>query len=183
MFYSRVFHSTIRLVFGLFVGLVAGPNVSSGVSFLDDFDDGDPKDGTPVSWISFAGNDVIIENGDLIVANDTLGELAIAAVDNLSVEDVLIETQFRILQGTNAGIGLRYRQNGGCYAADLYPGKMQAGLFRCQGTGSSPVGDLTFVDLDPTQEDVVMRVRLERSGDRSGSGHLRGRRGSHVVDG
>jgi hypothetical protein len=125
-------------------------------SFSDDFTnlDATNPEREPVTWRSVFGGNIAIESGDLIVQRAS--GLAGALVDGFTAQDISVATQFRILQGTDAGIGIRTT---GSTVSDCYFGNLDvangAGLFRC---GPIPFGDSVPVNFDPTQEDAAMRL-------------------------
>ena len=128
-------------------------------SFLDNFMVPEPtsSDRSPVTWKSI-GSDIVVENGSLIIGNQRWG-LGGALVEGFRAGDISVETQFRILEGTQFGIALRLdEKESDCYLAEL--NIASAELMRC---GSHQLSNSVSTDFDPRQEDVVMRMQI--SGD------------------
>jgi hypothetical protein len=126
-------------------------------SFSDDFNNPDPTNVArePVTWNAAFGGTIAIENGDLIVSK-TRG-LSGAGVTGFTAENLSIESQFRIVQGTDAGIALRVQGENSvddCYFSDV--SATEARIYRC---GSIPLSDAVPVSFDATQQDVVMRLQ------------------------
>lgn len=149
-----------------FVCLGAGVVQAEG-SFRDEFVNPDPTnpDREPVTWVSDWDSEVLIQNEDLVIA-DTAGigldNVATAEVpaDDFFAADAVVETQFRIIQGTNAGIMLRYAPGGQCYFGDVATSnfvRLQAVIGRCDT--SDRISDIATIDVDALQEDVVMRLQ------------------------
>jgi hypothetical protein len=127
-------------------------------SFTDDFSNPDASnpDRNPATWRAVFGGSIAIADGDLVVGKSS--GLAGALVDAFAAKDLAVETQFRIMQGTDAGIGIRTI---GANVSDCYFGNLDvadgAGLFRC---GATALGASVPVNVDPTNEDVAMRLEV-----------------------
>ena len=136
--------------------------------FRDDFINPDPgnPDREPVSWGDGPGGttNVAIEGGNLLISNDP-GMLAQAFVDpvDFSAENVAVQSQFRLVDGTNVGLFVQTTAGDsffGHVAASTHPfGPSLAGLIDGQlGNFIMQDSARARVDFDVLQEDVVMRV-------------------------
>ena len=131
-------------------------------SFRDDFTTPDPTNPgrEPVTWITGLGDGIVIENESLVVG-DSSGNVGGANVDGFLAQEVFIESQFRILEGTNAGIGLKREEPlpgvGGNITASSNPfSPMHVQLLE----GSDVLVPAVPVDFDASTEDVVMRLQV-----------------------
>jgi hypothetical protein len=148
------------------VCLGAGPLGAQG--FRDEFVNPDPSnpDREPVSWANEPGNttNLAIGDGNLFLRNDSL-RLATAFVDpaDFAAENVAVESQFRLLEGTNVGLFVQ-TTTGDCFfghvAASTHPfGPMLAGLIDCRiGNFIEQDSARAQVIFDVLEKDVVMRV-------------------------
>jgi hypothetical protein len=153
---NRIASAAIALVFGSGCYLQLDLAQASD-SFSDDFVNADPTSPArePVAWNTAFGGTIAIENGDLIVSK-TRG-LSGAGVTGFTAENLSIESQFRIVQGTNAGIALRVQGENtvnDCYLSDISATTAQ--IYRC---GPVPLTEAVPVKFDATQQDVVMRLQ------------------------
>ncbi len=154
-----------------FVGSGTTCAVWASDGFRDEFNDPQPADPTapdrePVTWGNASGNlaNLNIVDGNFVVGTD-LG-LAMAFVDpvDFAAENVAVESQFRLIEGTNVGLFVQVSETegGGCYfchlAASTHPaGPMLAGIIDCS-TGDWIDDARLSVDFDALEEDAVLRI-------------------------
>ncbi len=149
-----------RIAAGVWLASCLFGTVQASESFYDDFTNSSVTDAgrSPVTWRRLGGV-LTIENDGLNVRGTGLSS---AAVKNFSAKDVAIETQFRILQGTDAGIVVRLDTdvpNWVCDFADFAQSSTNVALFRCGVIALSPSAR---IDVDPSEQDVAMRLQVVR---------------------
>ncbi len=134
--------------------------------FRDDFQDGDPTDGSPVAWrvgVLWPETQFSVINGDLRLTTTDLTRSGVLGVD-LPLTDTSIRAQVRLEGVGEAGVGLAARAND--QEDEAYQMQLVADGVLWFGVGGSLSGsyDRIATDLRPTNEDVILQ--LDAIGDR-----------------
>jgi hypothetical protein len=126
------------------------------VGFLDDFSDGRINDASPITWRGFnAGDAPRVENGDLIVSTDSLGQAA-DAINDRGFGDTSIRAQGRIIEGDYLSVFSRvalspsYRSYGAAVGAD--------GSVDVYDYASGRTFFTSRTNLNPVNLDVVLQL-------------------------
>lgn len=134
--------------------------------FYDDFNDGDPLDANPVSWIQDDEPDDVmtIMDGDLVIAagGSIYAGYGFASPQGVTVTSVSIRAQARCGPGDVVSLGARVDEpltggvpSGGYYARITEEGEVVMGGFG-EYLGSEPFP----TEFRPGQEDVVMQFDI-----------------------
>ena len=139
-----------------------------GQVFCDDFTDGNPRDGEPVSWRQLGNTNASIEENDLIVeGNIPFDNLAIA--QGVILGDVSIRARVRLVDESAMGVAVRdgdLRDNGGCnyfawIDAESAVDVENAGL--AVGCSLEVIGEAVPLDFDVSDQDTM--IQLDAFGD------------------
>jgi RNA polymerase sigma factor (sigma-70 family) len=145
------------------VGL-ASP-VRANIIFVDDFNDGNVTDGSPVSWLlggQLNGTGQVVA-GDFVLSGT---EISAFPSDSPLIRDGSLRTQFRFLQSTNSTVAYIFSHSPSAFAS--YIGVMrQDGLIAIAETSGPPyqlqIHSETATSLDPKVRDVVLQFDTFRS--------------------
>ena len=130
--------------------------------FLDDFGDGDVKDGVPGTW---SGTTQVLDasSGDLIISAASSQSARLTEMS--AIKDVSIQTQlcFSQISGNRDGVILFARSGAGSYWGELTTDGLLA-FGAVQPNGGTTVWSIQQTQIDPVGGDV--RLRFDVVGDR-----------------
>jgi hypothetical protein len=148
---------------------VPQPAAAVGPAFFDDFSDGDPFDGSPVSWSGSSLVTLDASSGDLVMTSTPAAtlDLGVHAVALQTHQGVSLRTQLRLLDGEAGGalghfVGVFARSRGGQgYAAGIAPnGDLIIARNDAPGISANTTLAAVATALDVFNDDIHLRFDL-----------------------
>lgn len=146
------------------ISLLAVPGSASAETiFFDDFSDGGVtnnvplnRDGNPITWQSWYGGQLSVENGDLVLrGGGDYGRVEANSPTLLTTDTGVksLRTRFRLVQGVSIGVNARWIGGFSAYALLALDGSANFG-----GRWIGPsVWDVSSTGLDVKRQDIIMQ--------------------------
>src|SRR5687767_4221959 len=145
-------HLPMTIVCCVLTPMFCARAASAAEIFLDDFNDGNAGDGSPVTWAPGLGT-WNASSGDY-VATGSIPRVALVPAFDLG--DTSARTQARVTGNMNAGIALRRPTSLVGYAGEIRPNGTMA-IARVDGAAAPVILGTTVVPFNPVTQDVMLQ--------------------------